>query len=64
MTDTPVTSAGNGRPGHVTGARIETKYQPIGYPDIACRPGHVTGARIETGRRTGEGGYSGVAPVT
>ena len=37
-----------GRPGHVTGARIETGLTYGKHRKSCSRPGHVTGARIET----------------
>ena len=52
-----------GRPGRVTGARIETNYVSVSPAIFARRPGRVTGARIETTRR-GNGRRDGrVAPV-
>ncbi len=37
-----------GRPGRVTGARIETPPTVPNTPPVRRRPGRVTGARIET----------------
>ena len=40
--------AGECRPGHVAGARIETGRRYVMFGELLGRPGHVAGARIET----------------
>ena len=52
-----------GRPGRVTGARIETCHaRHVVYYDQS-RPGRVTGARIETSKSRRESTPHRVAPV-